>query len=214
MPNGGMTPQKPAPRTLPVKAPKAAETVGLRVSLIPTEEEEKKDPRKGFKKFVRAVSLVTALLALIAGGLWAQVYFAKREVGRIESQIMQLTSEQTALAKDAKAAKLIQSQLKGASILLDTHRYATSFFTFIEQNTLPEVAFSNVGITDDGNVNLSAEAADYKIMAEQVVLLRSSPLVKSLTLSGISATVEQNQVSRVNFTLAILFDPAVFSRPK
>src|SRR4051812_22752157 len=83
------TPLPPPPPLPPAKTPAASgtESVGLRVSLIPTDIAEEQDPQSGFRTWV-IVSLVgLLLLGAAAVGAWVNVSIKAKEVARIETDL-------------------------------------------------------------------------------------------------------------------------------
>jgi hypothetical protein len=208
MSNG--TPEIPAtPTSLPARV---NEAVGLRVSLIPTEELERKDPKQGFRQWLSAVIIAFVIIGGVTSYLWYLVYQASAQVSLIKDDTNVLMAKQGAIAETFKNATVIQTQLKGVSALLAGHRHATQVLNFLEQHTLEQVAFTTAALSDDGKLTLSAEARDYESLAGQVVEFKSASEVQSVNLSGISATAdEKGNVVQVNFTLQVVFNPTLFA---
>jgi|GEM_PF-2426621 len=209
MPNGSSGPVKP--RTPPKNPPRPATGVGLRVSLIPAEEPKKADPKKGFRIWLVSVGVGLLALVILSVSLWVNVLVARRQVAAINTEIERVSKAERDLGESLTGARLIQSQLKGAAAVLKNHRHGSTVFRFFERYTLPTVSFSNATVAESGMVTLTAQATDYDAFVAQVNEIRRAPLVRSVTISGISAEYDQFGVLvTVRFTLTVNFDTAIF----
>jgi hypothetical protein len=207
------TPPVPAPQP-PRPAPRPAEQVGLRVSLIPTEEINKRDPRAGFKHCLLAIGIALILIIGVIVFLAVSVYMAKAEVAKINAQTDAYNAQTDSLANSLKDAKLTQARLRALGSLLGSHRSAEPVFSFLEQHTLSDVAFSSIAISESGLVNLAAAAGSFESYAAQINELRSQSTVKSLVSSGLSPVYDTNgNLQQVNFALSITFDQSIFVSP-
>ncbi len=195
----------PKPASAPV------EQVGLRVSLIPSEESERRDPRRGFRRFVIAVAVMAVLVGSLIGYLGLRVRAGKIEAESIARQADELDRQASTLSDSLKEARLAQSRLRALSGLLSSHRNVSPVFSFLERNTLSDVAYSNASIAENGTVNLSASAASLEAYAGQIAQLRTQPEVKSLSFSGLNTTFDENdRIKQVDFTMSIEFGPEFY----
>lgn len=200
-------PPQPSPR--PVA--RTVEPVGLRVSLIPAEEMNKRDPRVGFKHVVIAISVAAVLIVGVIVYLGISVYMARQEVAKVNTQTDTYNQQAASLANSLKDAKLMQSRLRSLASLLGSHRNAAPIFNFLELHTLQDVAFSSIAIAENGTVNLSAAAGSFESYAAQINELRGQTMIKSLVSSGLSPAYDTDgNLQQLNFTLAINFDPSIF----
>lgn len=216
MPNGN---ENQVPAQAPIPAPKQpaakpAEQVGLRVSLIPAEETNRRDPHAGFRKFLIAVSIAVFVFGATAVYLGISVYLAKREVAKVKAQTAIYESQLASLAGSLKDAKLTQARLRSLSSLLGSHRDAVRLFVFLQNHTLPDVFFSSIATAENGAVNLAASAGSFESYAAQIGELRMQPEVKSLISSGLSPIYDSttNALQQVNFALSVNFDPSIFAK--
>jgi hypothetical protein len=189
-----------------------SDQVGLRVSLIPEEEINRKDPVVGFRKFVVASSIGILLMGALAGGLWFWVSLSEKQVAVINAKTTGYEKQAGYLAGPVAAAQMVQVRLKAISSLLAAHRTGLAVFDFFEAHTLPKVAFSSVSIDDEAGVNLAASAGSYEDYAGQIDELRKQYQIKSLVASGVSPIYDDKGVlKQVDFSLALQFDPMVLS---
>lgn len=204
MPNEPVPPSKPTP--------KPSDTVGLRVSLIPEDEMQRADPEAGFRAWRLAFTLGLIVLLLACGAVWAQVWNVGHQVAALEVETAAYADRDAQTTASWNEARRVQTQVKGIASLVTAHRYPTQVLAFLERHTLPTVAFQNAAFTDDGTISLSAEARDYEALASQVEEFRSDPLVRSVSISGISGNYAEEGLAGVLFGLTISTDPAIFVR--
>jgi len=71
--------------------------------------------------------------------------------------------------------------LGAANALLRDHHIVTPIFTALEQQTLPNVRYSSFSFdASTGNVMLGASAANERVFAEQLAILRKVPIFQTL----------------------------------
>jgi len=205
------------PEGVPVPAPELkpptpqAEQVGLRVSLIPEEELNRRDPRAGFKKWLITVIVAAVLIGGLCVYLGVKIYLAGQQIAALDAQTDSIKKQSDSLASSVSSTKLTQARLRALGSLLETHRNVAPIFTFLEQHTLNEVAFSGISITENGSVNLTASASSYETYAGQLNEFKAQPEVKEMTASGLSADRDSDgNLQKINFTLSLTFDPSIF----
>ncbi len=206
MPDGKNQPSAVRPPAKP------AEQVGLRVSLIPEQEEKIKDPRAGFGKFILTSVIGVLILGAIVGYLRFSVYAAGQEIKKIDARTAAIGEQSFSSAASLKDAKLSQTRLAALAVLLSEHRSGVRVFDFFEKHTLSDVAFSSIAIGENSTVNLSASAGSFESYAAQINELNAQPLVKGVVSSGLSPIYDgENKLQQVDFALSITFDPAIFT---
>jgi hypothetical protein len=205
-----------APRTS-AKAPSAKENVGaveqvgLRVSLIPSEEQNRHDPKTGFRKWLISIITAVAILAAVCAYLIVRIYQAKAQIAVLNSQSENYKQQSASLGSSISEAKATQSRLRVLSTLLGSHRSVAPIFSFLERHILSDVALSSISIAENGIVNLTVSAASYESYAGQLNELRSQPEIKDLTASGLSPVYgPKGDFQQVNFTMALTFDQSIF----
>lgn len=198
-------------------SPKAAgkappEEVGLRVSLIPSEEANRRNPSAGFKHAVIAVAVASVIIGGLVAYLGYSVMNGRQEAAKIKAQAESYERQATEMSGSLKYAKLMQSRLRSLASLLGAHRNVAPVFAFFEKHTLQEVAFSSISIAENGTVNLSATASSFESYAAQISELRKQPEIKNLVSSGLSPSFEAEggRLKDVAFTLVVNFDPSIF----
>jgi hypothetical protein len=188
-----------------------ADAVGLRVSLIPAEEMERQDPSRGFRRFLVTAIIFIVAVGLLTGYLGFLSYADQQTVAKLDDATAGLVQRSKDMESSVAGAKSAQARLKALTSILSVHKTGLKIFYFLEKHTLPDVAYSSVSVGESGAVSLTVSAGSFETYAAQVNELRAQPEIKSLTTSSITPTYdEKNNLTRVNFTMSLLFDPGIF----
>jgi len=106
----------------------------------------------------------------------------------------------------------LEQRLKNARALLAGHPFVSNVFRVLEQDTHPQVRFSNFSFAKDGlKADLSGEAASYRVLARQIGIFEQDPQIQKVDFGGLSATSE----GLVGFKLTLVFRPSLLEiRPE
>jgi len=201
-----------APTPVPVPSTRSTDQVGLRVSLIPAEEMERNDPRRGFRKFLTVVIVFVVVIGGVIGYLGLSVYSNLNKVAGLKTQTDALVKQSADLAPSVRDASLAQARLKALSSLLAQHQTGLKLLSFLEAHTLPDVSYSSLSVSDNGAVSLAVSASTFESYAAQINELRSQPEIKNLVSSGVTPTYDdKNNLLSVSFTMTLALDPSIFS---
>jgi len=146
------------------------------------------------------ISLTTAYVFLISLEKQAQ---SNLEV--VEQQIAtQKTKEMTSLENVIKGYK---AEIDTFAPYLNNHILVTKFFDFLEENTHPNIYFSQMSLKpSSASVSLSGKSDSFLSLGQQLMILGDSSMVKSVSLSNISLSEEGSIV----FSVGIYLDPTLF----
>jgi len=183
---------------------------GVRVSFLPGGEEGPAAIAHR-KKNVAVIFFGFALIGLLTWGGF--VWRLKTLEGEIAS-IKQTTQQIEAGLQKGKGAiaeaQSVSAKITAAKALLPAHRFWTSFFQALQDNTLPEVAYQNIA-ADEKGVNLTATASSYEAVARQLIAFKGVPQIKDVKVSGLSVKLSpKGETQGVNFTLNLSVDSAIF----
>jgi hypothetical protein len=195
----------------PVPASAASDQVGLRVSLIPAEEAERLDPRRGFRRFLTIVIVFIVAVGAVCGGLWFWVNANRQSVAKIDLQTADYVNQSKELEPSIKQAKYTQARLKALAAILPEHKTGLKILAFLEKYTLPAVGYTSAAINVDGSVNLAVSAASLEAYAAQINEFKSLPEIKTVVASGLSPVYDdKNNLTKVNFNFSLTFGPSMF----
>ncbi|MEK9151747.1 MAG: hypothetical protein AAB692_00070 [Patescibacteria group bacterium] len=204
-------PAKPSPKPAPRGAADigAGPITGLRVSLMPVEGGGQQSERR----YAYILAAIIAVETIVFGGSWAylnSVVSARRETRdrnadkvRVISQMIE--SSKTLLAQNDDFVRRVDV-LNGR---LDAHYDWIAFFDFIESHTRPNVTYiSFAGDSVSAAVTMDASGRSLRDIAEQIVLLKTSPLVTDVRVTSASTRIgADGTINGVGFTLLVKLKP-------
>jgi hypothetical protein len=189
-------------------APRGAENVGLRVSLMP-EEIKAVDPAARFRMFVLIVSVGFAVLFIGTGALWGVVYFKRAEAQAAAQNLAKAQNDLTGIGVAYDAAKKEQDKINVAGELFKAHLYPSRVFDLLQQDVLPKVSLITLNFTSSGALAITGTAADYETLVAQVETIKNDPAVRSVSFSGVNGNFDEKKVLEgVNFNLNVVLDPS------
>ena len=106
----------------------------------------------------------------------------------------------------------LETRLKNARALLTNHPFASNVFRVLEQDTHPQVRFSNFSFGRDGlKADMSGEAASYRVLARQIGIFEQDPQIQKVDFGGLSTTGE----GLVGFKLTLVLQASLLQlRPE
>ena len=127
------------------------------------------------------------------------------------------------LEEEAKKILTVKEKIKLAKSLLDRHIYWTNFFKFLEDNTLTDVYYTSSFAGDtNGEYSFSARTRNFKMILDQVNIMRGNDNVEKVIVSGgsvkSSGSIEQgggdgqSDVGGVDFKLELTINPNIFMK--
>lgn len=96
-----------------------------------------------------------------------------------------------------------------ANFLLARHVYWSSFFDFLEDNTLSNVFFSAFSGDINGNYRLAATTNNFDAINAQTKKFLANPYVRGATVESGNITGEKGKVT-VSFDMTLVLDPKIF----
>ncbi len=151
------------------------------------------------------ISLVLFLASLVFfGGL----FLYHRSLANNQADWEKQVETQEADLRPDLLAQLIElsSEMSATKGLLSSHTFTSNVFTFLEQTTHPKVRYTTFGFSASAlKIDVSAVAASYQIVADQIQILEAHPQVTKVEFGGLSLGGE----GLVNFRLTIIVKPSL-----
>ncbi|MBI4101746.1 MAG: hypothetical protein HY443_02155 [Candidatus Nealsonbacteria bacterium] len=123
-----------------------------------------------------------------------------------ETLTREKTPQESSLEKDILAW---QKRVKNFSQLFSQHLYPSKSFDAIESIAHPEVWIKQVSLDSaEAKAVVSGETESFTTLGQQLLILEQESRVKSFTLASLAI----GRRGKVDFTLNIFFNPAVFKR--
>ena len=101
-----------------------------------------------------------------------------------------------------------QKKIKDFSDLFKNHGFASQVFSFMQQETRPNVWFATFGLHEkEATVDLSGESDDNEAFSRQVAVFEKNEYVKSINVLNSSL----DKSSKLKFNLSLSLDPKIFN---
>lgn len=172
------------------------------VQLIP-KQEEKEPILPNVLLYLSIIILIVAISSYFVLKNFLQK--TENNIQSVKNQITQLNSSPQNNLKEEVLND--QKKINDFASLLNSQKYTSQVFPFIEKLTLPNVTFSSFDLKVSKNeVSVSGFADSFQTLGQQLLAFQNDPLVKSVALSGVSLGTK----SGVPFTFDLILDPKVF----
>ncbi len=168
-------------------------------------------PKKASKKFSWEDFLFYFSIILLIATVSSFFYF-KTSINRttitiknLEEEIRKKTPEQRELEERIFT---YQEKINDISTLLADHKPSSKVFAFLEENTHPQVWFSDFLFMSTGSrVEVSGFVESFEALGQQALIFKENPLIRDLRLFEVSIDREEG----VSFTFSLFFEPQIFS---
>src|SRR3989344_4039191 len=136
-----------------------------------------------------------------------KVYFQKQKVNELDKKILIYSTEQH--RESEKKIIDYKKKIDDFTMIINNHRISLNVFSFIEQNTLPNVWFSSFNVSEIRNeINLAGESENMEALSSQVKIFEGSKdYVKSIGVLNFQV-VDQG---KIRFTVKLSLDPKIFA---
>ena len=167
---------------------------------------------------------VLFLVLLVAGLLIAEVYFglnwwAEREdlkAQELAGEIAKVTQETNKMKNESAEALSYKDKANSLGQLLQNHVYWSTFFSWLEKNTLNSVSYAGFSGDISGKYDLAAKALSYAQASWQAKVFLDSSLVKKVDIAEVSSLTAKNfngpDNVGVNFSIQLEVDPIIFRK--
>lgn len=169
-------------------------------------------------------SSILLVVLFVAGLLITEVYFglnwwAEQENLKsleLSGEVAKVNQEINKIKSGSDEALSYKDKSNNLGLLLNNHIYWTTFFSWLEKNTLNSVSYGGFSGDTSGEYSLSAKASNYAQASWQAKVFSDSSLVKKVDILDVAAvkskdkdTVEDNGV---NFSIELEVDPIIFRK--
>ncbi|MFA5358968.1 MAG: hypothetical protein WC310_04090 [Patescibacteria group bacterium] len=171
---------------------------------------------------VGGIVLLLAIIFLVA------IYFAIARVmspssdqgQALSANIAALEKQLTDFEKKKGEVVLLDRRLAQLNSLAEKHLFWSRLFVLLEKDTLANVYYTSMTVDQSGKIIFSVSAPDYPILAQQLAIWQSEPLVSSVEFS--SATIDENtvlsqdsnapKITTVRFDLVLNLNPEFLAK--
>jgi len=144
------------------------------------------------------------LIFIVTGAGWLGVFIYS---GRLFDINDDLRSQIDSLEEDldpnlVRELVNISNNIASARAIIRNHFLTSNVFEFLEKNTHPKVSYGSISYSAQSRkMDFSAIAANYLVLARQISVFESSPMVEKVSFGGLSI----DEGGNVNFRLGIEF---------
>jgi hypothetical protein len=182
----------------------------LRVNLVKDEIVKYFDWQKGA---LIALFAVFATLAVVSALYWGISVWGSNSQNLQNNNYLQqyykVSKQLNDLSPQVADIKSFKSSLDRANFLLARHIYWTNFFSFLENDTLSNVYFSDFGGSIGGTYSLAATANNLSAIDSQVKKFLADQNVSQASV-GAGAISGSKGVPTVSFALSLVVNPKIF----
>jgi Tfp pilus assembly protein PilN len=140
--------------------------------------------------WIRFKNTLIVVLIFVIGFTGTYVYLKLNrialgaEYSSLEQQISQTDAAINSYSLEKKQAELLKDRTQVLKILLDNHVYWTQFLDLLEHNTVNNVYYTNFVAEAGGSIILTARAATYSDLANQLAVFEEAPFVETVEING------------------------------
>ncbi len=188
----------------------------LEVNLIKDEVKISFDWSKNLSILLIVLFISAAFITEIYLGLdlWEQE--ENQKVKALEDNIIVVNRDISKIKAMADEALSYKDKSMELSRLLSEHIYWTSFFNWIEKNTLSTVKFDAFSGDTKGVYSFSAKALSYAEVSWQVKAFLNDPLVKKVEVASVNSAISKEKGKEANngvsFSLSFELNPEIFKK--
>ena len=184
----------------------------LATDLISSEVRMVFDWRKNLPVFIFWLILSGLILAGAYQGL---IVWEEKKIAEANTNTEKFGDLRIKIAQEERGVDEIldlQKKLELIKKLLDRHIYWSSFFAFLERNTLADVAFNSFGGDTKGLYSLSGTAKDFKTLADQLTTFKADNMVTWVGSRGGAASIDKLGNGLISFSLELWVKKGLFNK--
>lgn len=161
--------------------------------------------KKNIIQILGSAVIAFCIVGIVYGGIRYYGSAREKEIQTIRDVIQRTEAEISNLERNASALSQFQNKLTSLKSLLDNHVSLVKFFLKLEEITLANVAYSNVSLSHEGSVSLSAISTDYTSVGKQLLAYQKVPeMITKVKMTSVNGMLSQTgDVSGVSFNLAL-----------
>ena len=170
------------------------------VDIIPKQQETE----------LSSIALTAAIIIFViaAGSFGVFAFLKARTEGKLEKATVLLLEGKSGDQAELESQILgTKTKLEDFAVLATRQNNPSTFFSFIEENTHPDIIFSQLALNpQDRKAVINGETRSFRNLEEQIKLLREQEESGEVELTSISL----GEAGQVRFTLSVLFEHSFF----
>jgi len=152
--------------------------------------------------------VLSLLLATVIsyGIFWEKNNLQRQDIATLNAQ---LTASGTSQQKEYETSVMdYQKKIADFNSLFKNHEFASSVFSFMQAQTMPDIWFKQFSLDEKNNtVQLSGEADNMDAFSKQIAVFEGNKYVKNL--GNLSSSIESS--AKISFNLNLVLDQSIFN---
>lgn len=137
-----------------------------------------------------------------------------QDIALLQEKLLLVDKKTSELEAAVKSYGALAQQFNNLTGVFDNHIYWSQFFPTLENHTAGKVFFSGLTVTEFGEIKLKGSALDLRSLAEELVVLSSSPVYRDVSLQTLSFLEPKNPGDpTVSFDLNFVLPASVIENP-
>ncbi|MCP6726983.1 MAG: hypothetical protein KJI69_03105 [Patescibacteria group bacterium] len=155
-----------------------------------------------------ALTIAIVILVISVGSFGIFAFLKTRTESKLEEATIFLLEGKSKEQAELESQILdIKTKLEDFSVLALRQNNPSAFFEFIEENTHPDIIFSQLSLNpQDRKAVINGETRTFRNLQEQILLLKEQADSEEVELTSISL----GQEGQVKFTLVLEFEHSFF----
>lgn len=168
--------------------------------------------------FILVSAIVMVVLVLVAAS-WSISWWGEERVEQNEiftKKTQQIEGQMEEAKSEAEDLFIFKKKLELANKLMDEHIYWTSFFNYLEKNTLKDVYYTDFKGGVNGVYSMPVKTNDYSVINSQVKRLRKDENTKRVKVreasqGGQESETEEVVGERIELNMDLEVDKQIFT---
>jgi uncharacterized protein YpmB len=167
---------------------------------------EKQETPKSFSGLLMfSVGIFILLVVIYLGIIFGYDPYLNSQLSQTNTQMNNLVKS---IPGDQQASLLkFYSGLSNVQVLLKNHTAFSPFFTWLENNTEPNVYYTSLSISPEQKISLMVNAKTQSDMEQQIAIFEKSPDIANFSISSINSS-QPNSASAVWQQASVRFSMA------
>jgi Tfp pilus assembly protein PilO len=152
--------------------------------------------------------VLISLLIIVFLGYFILGHFQKKSLASFQNLEAEISGEKTPQKITLEKEILgYQKKIGDFGLILNHHLSSSKFFDFLEENTHPQVWFSQISLSPGAGIAVvSGHAETFPALGQQIQILKRETTLKNIDLAKISL----GKKGEIEFTLNLTFDVNFF----
>ncbi|MDO8504998.1 MAG: hypothetical protein Q7S48_00230 [bacterium] len=179
----------------------------VQISLLPDQ-----NGKMGAETRVRVICIVIFAVLIVSIAVSSILLRVRAETYQDQTSRLEesTTFVRASLQEETKKAQEFGNLGQRAGVaksVLENHVASEKALAFLEASTIPEITLNQLAFDGSGSLVLSGQGTQFSAISRQLQSWKEHPLVKEVTMSGISVAIDQiGNVEGVDFTSTITLD--------